>query len=478
MSAIGGTKGWLVVSAVAALVAFAMVPAFAGTASASPAPASTDVPSNQWAYGGMGYSNGTVVIGTSTLSWNASFGWTVVFTATNTSANTTMIEEQRTVGMDVKASYSAPTLSATYTYHGQEVDVAFANLTTAATVYENGVAVAALGLINDSTSIAGSISEALTVTHANTTRSATFDATGTAHLAAQFSPALGLIPLNLSSANEWNSTATITPTGAWNVNWSWANNGFGNNTGSGSGSANGTAGIAGTVQLTGYLAHQPAPILPGHEPRTAIVLVVEGPRGNYWLYDGFVITPGTFPMFGSAAAAYAADAYGSAAIQSQTFDVSSSARGPQLTGGATTFGATDPSMTGLSGSPTEISSPSAASSPGTTVQGNPMTVPAAQAEANCLTGGCGGSSAGSAPMGFGLVLVVAALAVVASVGLIGVVEYRSYARRKARKEQVGGSAETGTSGVPPTAVPGPLPPSGVNGAPSGPSAPEMPPRQN
>ncbi len=476
MSAIGGKTGWLAATAVAALVAFALVPALGGVASASPAAASADGPSNQWAYGGMGYSNSTVVIGSSTLSWNASFGWTVVFTSTSTGPNTTQLEEERTVGINVIAKYSGPSLSAEYTYHGQEVATAFANLTNASTVYENGVAVPALGLVNDSSSIAGSIAETLAMTHLGVTHNATFDLTGAAHLSEQFAPALGLIPLNLSSGREWNSTATITPVGAWNVSWSWANNGFGNTTGSGSGSANGTAGVAGTVRLTGFLAQQPAPIFSDHKPRTAIVLVVEGPLGNYWLYDGFVIAPGAFPLFGTGATAYGGDAYGSASIQSQSLYVSSGSNGPQITAGATTFGATNPAASGVAGGSTEVTSSAAPTSPGTTVQGAPMTVPAAQAEANCLTNGCGGTTASGGPLGLGFVVVVAALAVVAVVGTVSVIEWRSYARRKARTGLVGGYAESWQSGVPPTAS-GPVPPSAANSAPNGPSAPEQPPQQ-
>ncbi len=469
MSANGGTKGWLVVSAVAALVAFALVPAVAGATSASPAPAATDLPSDQWAYGGMGYSNSTIVIGTSSLTWNASFGWTVVFTATSTGANTTQLEEQRTVGIDLTAAYSGPKLSATYSYHGQEVDVAFANVTNASTVYENGVAVPALGLVNDSSSITGSIAESLSVTHASVTHSATFDVTGTASLTEQFTPALGLIPLNLSTGNAWNSTATIAPAGAWNISWSWANNGIGNSTGSGSGSANGTAGVAGTVSLTGYLARTPAPLLPDHQPRTAIVLVVEGPLGNYWLYDGYVIAPSAFPLFGTAAHAYDADAYGSASIQSETLDVTPSARGPEITAGAVTFGATDAETSVLAGSPMEISSSAAPSAPGTTVQGAPMSVPAAQAEANCLTNGCGASS--GSPLGLGLVLVIAAIAVVVVAAVVGTI---AVAGR--RSSAAGMPPSRSASGVPP-GVAGPTSPTAPNGAPGGPTAPESPARQ-
>src|SRR5271170_744034 len=187
MAKLGGTKGWLVLSSVAVLMALAVVPAFAGTASASPAPiTAADSSSNQWAYGGVGWSNNTVISGSETLTWNASFGWTVILTATNTSADTVMVEEQRTVGIDLTATYSSPTVQATYTYHGQEVDVAFANLTNTSTVYESGVPVPALGIDNDSTQVAASIAEAITVTNHGTTKSASLDVTGSAKTSAQF----------------------------------------------------------------------------------------------------------------------------------------------------------------------------------------------------------------------------------------------------------------------------------------------------
>jgi hypothetical protein len=479
MSAIGGAKAWLVLSAVAALVAIALVPTVAGTASASPAPAATADPSNQWAYGGVGYSNNTLVVGSATLTWNATFGWAVIFTKTSTGPNTTELEEQRTVGINVMATYSGPYGSAMYTYHGQEVDVAFANLTNASTVYINGgtTAVPALGLLNDTTFVSGKIAEAISLTHDGVTKTASLNVMATADIAATFTPALGLIPLNLTGVNEWNSTATITPVGTWNITWAWANNGFGNSTGSGSGGANGTAGVAGTVDLTGYNSYRefPVPSFPDHTVRTSIILVVEGPRGNFAVYDGFILQPWAFQLFGAGVGhGYDADAYGSAEISAQALYVSSSPSGPQVTAGATTFGATDAGVSALAATTQVGPSPAASSSPGTTVEGAPMSVAQAQGLSNQLTGG--GSAAASGPLSLGLIVVVAGLGVVAVVGSIAVIEWRSYARRRARKGLVGGYAESWTNGVPPAAS-GPTPPSGTVGSTGGPSAPEMPPRQ-
>ena len=473
MAKIGGTKGWLVLTGVAVLVALAAVPVLAGTASASPTPiTAANSPSNQWAYGGMGWSNNTLIIGTDELSWNASFGWTVIFTATSTGPNTTMLEEQRTVGVDLTASFTSPSATASYTFHGQEVDTAFANLTNASTVYVSGVATPALGLLNDSTNSQGALSESISVTQKGVTKSASLDVTATASTAASFSPALGLVPLNLSDASEWNSTATVTPTASWNITYSWANNGFNGQTGSGTKYANGTLSTPGTVNLTGFdVTHSyGVPPFPDHVQRHAILLVVEGPLGNY---DAFVFVPRGFGLFSGASAPYASEALGSASISAQTLYLSQGASGPQVTAGATTFGADTSAVNSLEGS-SGGTVPAASSSPGATVVGAPMTVSQAQAENACLTGGCSGTT--GAILGAGAIVVIAGLGVVAVVGTVAVVEWRAYARRRSQKGLVGGYGESWPGGVPPAAAGAPPPP--PMHAPAGaPQAPEDPTRR-
>lgn len=475
MAKLGGTKGWLVLSSIAVVMALAVVPAFAGAASGSPAPISAAIsPSNQWAYGGMGWSNNTLVSGGDTLTWNASFGWTVIFTATNTSANTVMIEEQRTVGIDLTATFSSPTAQATYTYHGQEADVAFANLTNASTVYEGGVPVPALGIVNDSTQSAGSLAEAISVTNHGVTKTASLDVTGTAHTAAQFTPSLGLIPLDLVNSTMWNSTATVSPQATWNITYSWANNGFNGLTGSGTAYSNGTLSTTGTVNVTGYDVTRTygIPTFPGPKPHDAVILIVQGPLGNY---DGFVLVPRGFDLFGGGVHAYDSEALGSASISAETLYLNPGARGPEVTAASTTFGANTQSISALA-DPTTGIAPAAASSPGATVVGAPMSVNQAEAENNCLTGGCSGSGTASAVIGTGVLVVVAGLAVVAVVGTVAVVEWRSYARRRNRKDLVGGYGESWPGGVPPAAG-APSTPSPMGPSVSGPTAPEDPPRR-
>jgi len=203
MAKIGGTKGWVAAAGVALLMAFVAVPALSGAASAAPVTSAVSPNSStQWAYGGQGWSNNTLQYGNVTITWDASFGWTVVFTVTPTTLDTWMLEEQRTVGITIAASYSGPILHATYNYHGQEADVAFANLTNQSAVYVNGQPVPALGIDNASASLSGAISQAVTKTIGGHTASASLDVTGVAQVATSFSPSLGLIPLNLTESTS------------------------------------------------------------------------------------------------------------------------------------------------------------------------------------------------------------------------------------------------------------------------------------
>ena len=467
MSKMGGTKGWLVLTSVAVLMALAVVPAFAGAASASPAPISAaDSPSNHWAYGGVGWSNNTQISGSTTLTWNASFGWTVIFTATTTSANTVMIEEQRTVGIDLTATYSSLTTQSTYSYHGQEVDLAFANITNDSTVYEAGFPVPALGIDNDSTRVAGSISETISVTDHGTAKTASLDVTGSAQTSAQFTPSLGLVPLNLSGVTVWNSTSMINPSTSWNLTYTWANNGFNGHLGSGTLYSNGTWSTPGPVSLTGYDVTRTygVPHFVGPTSRHAIVLIVEGPLGNY---DAFVLVPRGFDLFGGGSHAYDSEALGSASISAETLYVSPGTLSPDVTAGATTFGASSQSISAQV-SPSSGNAPAAAATPSTTVVGAPMSVSQAQAENSCLTGGCTATS--SAVLDAGVLVIVAGLAIVAVVVTVAVVEWRTYARHRSGKDLVGGDGERWPGGVPPAGAtldpPSPMPPStGVPTAP-------------
>ena len=463
----GRALGWLAVVGVTVLVALAVVPTLSGVASATPANSpATASGSVQWAYGGEGWSNNSLQIGNATATYDAAFGWTVIFTATNTSFGTVELEEQRTVGITISATWSGPIRQLTYNYHAQEVDTAFANLTNQSTVYENGAPAAALGLDNASVAIQGAISQSISETVSGNTRSASLAVNAAAQGSVAFSPSLGLIPLNLTGANSWNSSADASGAAAWNVSYSWSEQGYNGTVGSGSGSHAGNVSVSGPVTLQGFRVHA-VTSFPDHQVRTGVVLVVQGP---FDVYDGFVFVPHAFDQFGGEAQPYASMSFGSAAIASgETLFVSETPAGLGVTAASTTFSANDAAINAQAG-PLANSPTASGSSPGATVTGEPMTVPQAQAESNCLTSGC---SAAASTSGGLLLVAVVGLVAVAIVATVGVVEWRAYARRRSQKGLVGGYGESWTNGVPPTgSVPGSA--QAPAGPAQGPSAPQEP----
>ena len=394
----------------------------------------------------------------------------MVFTATpGAAANVTQLEEQRTVGVTIDATWSGPVVQLNYTYHAQEVDTAFANVTDLATVYSNGSPLPALGIDNASVAIAGAIDQAVTETAHGLTRSASLTVTGTANANVQFAPALGLIPLNLTGVDQWNSTSQATGAAAWNLSYAWTEQGYNGTTGSGSGSHAGNLTVAGPVSVTGVKAHLASPVFSDHKDRIGVVLLVSGP---FDAYDGFVLVPHDFDLFGTASHPYDSMSFGSASIASgETLYVSQTPAGLGFTAASSTFAGDDGAVDAMA-TPAGANSPAAPlAGPGATVTGQPMSVAQAQAENGCLTGGCAASAAAS---GNGLLLVaVIGLVVAAVVGTVGVVEWRAYARRRSQKGLVGGYGESWSNGVPPAgSVPGsaqaPAPPA------SGPAAPQEP----
>lgn len=417
----------------AALVGLALAPALTGSASAAPAiqASATTNATTQWAYGGQGYSNGTTTIGGSTLTWHAAFGWTVVFTETNTSNSTVLLEEQRTVGVNLSASFAAPNVSASYTYFGSASDTAFVNLTDNATVDSAGVAVPALGIANESLSARSTVREAMLVANAGRGHSAYFNVTGTADAEIAFAPALGLLPLNLSATPHWTATANATPSANWSFAYAWSDHGWNGTVGSGSGSSAGNWTTTGPVYLSGSVvgSHYPYRNL---VPRAAVVLAIQGPVDAY---DGFVLVPHGFDLFGGAVHGFDRDGFGSASVgygASETLFVTSSARGPIVRAAATSFAATDGTFSGLGPAPLGAA-PAASSStaPGGTVYAQPMSVAAAQAQADCLQGACP-ATGGATLLGGGLLAVgVIALAVVAIAGTGTALAWRARSRRAA-----------------------------------------------
>ncbi len=475
----GGTVVWVVALGLAALVALALGPALAGTANAAPLATAFASPATQWAYGGQGSSNGSTTFGATTITWNATFGWTVIYTATNTSPTTVMLEEQRTVGISLTTTLSAPNVTGTYHYHATENDTAFVNLTNASTVYVNGQPVPAIGIDNESIAVQAAVTQSLEVSASGHSHSAFLNVSGAAQGTVQFAPSLGLIPLNLTGVSQWNSSSVATPQASWSISYSWADFGWNGGNSHGADVANGSWTGSGPVQVTGYIVDVQVPYghmtgLGDHNSRAGIVLIVQGPVDAY---DGFLLVPHDFDLFGGAVHPYDSESMGSASVgygQGETLFVSHTARGPMVTSAESDFGASAApvGVSGVLGQATTGASPAASSggSPSQVVYGAPMSVQQARAENACLTSGC--NPAGPAGLGALVGVALVALAVAAVVGTVSVIEWRSYARRRSQKGLVGGYGESWTNGGPPAgALQAPSAPVQAPSVPEGPRPP-------
>lgn len=455
MAKFGRRSVWIV-AGIGILVVLAMIPTLMGTSgltkassaatdtSAPPCTTSThpvlDVPSvsdAQYAYGGQSYLNYSFSYDGFEVTYNSSFGWTVTITVTQTSYGNWTIEEQRTVAITILKNVTTPEKSFLYCFHAQEIDLAFANITNQSTVYVNDQPVPALGIVNASVAVNGQVRQTLNLTNSTGTYHASLNASAVANASVSFSPSLGLVPLNLTGVCAWNSSATASYGAAWNFSVAFTEfNGT-------SGSFSKTGSLSGTATVY-VMGHKFAPWHPfsDHQARVGVALFVQGPFNSY---DGFILIPRGFDLFGAASQPY--DPYGAgwAGISSEVLYVSPGPGGLAITAADETFFSADSvGFPPAAGGPASSPAVTGFSAPGTTVYGQPMTPAQAQSIDHALTSGTG-LSAGSAPGGdstrgsgaslgstavasvLPLALVLAAVAAVGAT--VAVLAGRSYTRR-------------------------------------------------
>jgi hypothetical protein len=420
----------------AAIAAILLVPGLVAPASASPAPLAGSS-SQQWAYGAQKWVNVTEDFGNATYSAHAFFGWNVVFTATNTSITTVELEAQRTMVGDYYATLCSPTCSAptaqgNLTITAWEKDTGFANLTTTAFVYESGVAVPAVGLLNDSAQVSGNISESiwLQAQHGTSTLTASTElfVAGSASAAVSFSPALGLVPLNTTTGSSWNSSSSITASGAWSAAANWYHTSVLGSTSSGSFNPSGTVAGSGTVALEGDDLGN-VTLADGASARV-IALEWSGPFDSD---DGIILVPHAFNLFGSAGHEWSNDQLGATTVTTSDLDIAiDSLHHLHLSAAATSFGSTDSSLSTSSAATISGPAPASVSTPQTVLQAQPETVPQAQSSNSCNLGQCGPAASAAAGAPIGLILVIGLVAALV-VGSVSVVEYRIWARRRAER---------------------------------------------
>ncbi|MGI0132187.1 MAG: hypothetical protein ACREDK_03710 [Thermoplasmata archaeon] len=471
----------LVVAIGAALLVALVVPAVAPSASAAPVLPAGGAP-QQWAYGAENWANHSVTVPNGTYTSHAFYGWQVIFTATNTSPTTVMLEAERTMGAYLYTQFCSPSCASPMIFGNlslvaHEHDAGFANLTYNATVYENGTASAAIGIVDASSQGASSLNESFVfrATHGNLTRSTAYALRVTGHSQASvaFGPSLGLVPWNAQRGLSWNSSAPFTAQGGWAINWSAQRTGYLGGTLNLSGNPSGAVHGNGTVALFGHdwgnVTLRNGLTVP------AISLTLVGPFDDH---EGVILVPHDFDMFGGNHMAYESESLGmqSAATAKVDFALDALHHRVHIAASATDFASSDSSLGPMIGASTGAQPAATGTSP-TEVQGQPEGVAQAQQASNCLNRGCPSSpAAGGIVHGAVLGVLVVGLIAIAIIGTVAVVEYRAWAARRLAKGLPGSYGQVPTSGLPPPGAalgtsPGNPPTPG-----SGPSSPTLPPR--
>ena len=458
----GKTKRWGLPLAVALLLLFAL-PALSLPASASPAaPMATSASSGapvQWAYGGEGWTNVTVTTNNATYHLSAFLGWAVIFTQTNTS-NGVMIEAQRAMGVHLDAAIcipdcTTPTANVSMHYKGFEKETAFANFTYAGSVYVNGTPTAAIALTNTSVTLFGALNESYYVTVTNQSSGVTLTSSASLKVGAgaaaevSFKPALGLVPLNATVGERWNSTSNASGSGYWYAHYAWVHNPFIGGSTQGSGHAGGTVNGSAIVQLAGTDAGLVT--LNNGATVPVIVLVVTGPFDDL---DGFVLVPHGGSIFGAGLQAWSTFSVAAEIVNTAHVDFDFRAKAHVgFTAAASSYEGTAAAVslavvTTLGTS--TAASPAAGTSPAI-VQAQPESVPAAQQQQNCYETGC----PANLTHGFSTILLIVLLGLVLA-AIVGAA-YVIGGRRGPQAPRSPVTIPAGALGVPPKVVP-PSPP--------------------
>lgn len=417
-------------------------------ASASPVAAYTapnpSAPPQQWAYGGAwGATSSSSASGwgpsgnySYTTSVHAFLGWNVIFTQTNTSSTSFELQEQRTIvsSVDIQAcapSCSSPKVSGNLTANGWEVDNGFANFTTAGTVYVNGTTpTAAYAIENAQSTVSGNVTGVATWQDSQvsaTPGSAYLSVAASASGQVQFSPALGLVPLNPVAGSWWNSSSTYAASGSYDVACHYEYAGILGVSLAGSCGSTGSLSGTGTVNLAGAdLGHYTL----GGGLTHIVTLALTG--GHFRFVDGALLVPASADLFGGAATNAQAGPVGAGVGTIATSNVDFEAGGShlgflgakaQLT--SSTAGTLPSNGAAVSPMVQSQALPSAAA-PTYAAQAEPETPSQATASDTCLLGGaCAASTtpASGSPIASHGMLLLVGLVAVGALALVGAVIY-------------------------------------------------------
>lgn len=375
-----------------------------------------------WAYGAEENISFSVVTNHTTYSVVGWTGYHVILTQTNTSNSTYMLELNRTFGVQLNTTYCSPSCgtSAKVSFYDRvkawETDIGFANFTRAGTVYENGSPVAALALQNASERSAANVTEAagfaVSIGLAHFSGSMLLFVALATQASVAFTPALGLIPNNVTAGTSWNSTSQYTVQGSALGHLSATRTFTGRNgtsfTQNSSASLHPSVNSSGTVSLNG---RDFGTITLKNGVSTPVIgLSVLGP---FEPREGLIFLPSGADLFGQGDQMYSADAGGTVGAATSFVDWAPGVRGHLgLEASETGFGDVPRADAMMGGDPSTFAGDatgtgmtpmvgSLAAGSGPEVQAQPESVPQAQAGSQCILGGSCLTSSGPGTPGSG-----------------------------------------------------------------------------
>jgi len=372
-------------------------------------------------------------------SGNATFGYTVTIYENSTSSTTFELTVYRTMGFayNVRFCYlscGSPAQWANQSFRIFEATATFANFTSAGTVLANGSGeVPAIALENTTSFLHANLTEStdafLPMAGWMGPHHGYLAADLTANVAVNFTPALGLVPIDLASDSTWTSSSEFSALGAAAWNYYYAMHRpvgqfiLGPISGHESLSANGTVNVEGSYAPDSTFQY-------GGSTYPAIMLTVSGP---FDVREGVIFVPTSVDVFGSSSQPWGDNATGAASATMGKLDLKPGASDrlqPVASSWEYSTGAANAANSAMASPMSgDLSAASTTSNPVSsgTVQGLPETADQANGAQQCLTtgGSCpGGTTGPNLRALIGLIVLSGVVATVAVLVAVAVVSRR------------------------------------------------------
>jgi hypothetical protein len=420
------------------VLALLVVPAAtASTVGATPAMAGSSAAVQEWGYGGSRWANFTgSTSNDTTVAIHAYLGVQVVVREINTSATTFELTANRTMVLDYFALYchpscTNPVVSANISVRAWEIAEGSDNFTTAGQVVGPNGPVAAIALVNSSVSASANLTESVdyNVTGPFAMHQGTqyFSIHSAANASVALSPALGVVPENLTSTPNWTAASGFAAQGSWAWGSVYSRVPLSGAPVHASDSGSGVVARSGNLSLTGTDLGGIG--LRGGLTASAVRIAIAGP---FAFRDGLILVPSGADLFGGSGPWQSeAPAGQTASTQAVDFAAASGSR-PLVRASATSFAGSSAEPVTTAGL-VPMDSPAQNQSATGTLQAEPETSAQAEQQSSCmLAGTCTTTSphGPGSPVRLGGVVVLT----VAVVGLTVVVVGLVIARQPPRKE--------------------------------------------